>query len=146
MHPSEYLISPLLEGFEWFDDGLQRSLKAAGWQPVTRAESMVIHHVLFGARRPAEIARALRLSRQAVHATIASLIRAGIFDLAPDPDDGRIKVVVLTDQGKAMFNDANRIVEGLALELERRIGARRIKALREAFEVDWGTPPVIDPA
>jgi DNA-binding MarR family transcriptional regulator len=140
---TRYLITPLLEGFEWFDNGLQSSLQAAGWAPVTRAESMVIMHVLTGKRRPAEIARALRLSRQAVHSTIAGLVDAGFFERADDPEDGRIKVVVLSDRGRAMFNDANMIVDGLVAALEARIGKRHVRALREAFEMEWGSPPVV---
>ena len=143
MQSSAYLIAPLLEGFEWFDDALQRSLKAAGWEPVTRAESMVILHVLVGTRRPADIARALRLSRQAVHTTIGSLVDAGFFALEPDPDDGRIKIVVLTERGMRMHADANMIVEQLGVELERRIGKRHVRSLRAAFEADWGEPPVV---
>ncbi|HET6536484.1 MAG TPA: MarR family transcriptional regulator [Sphingopyxis sp.] len=143
MQPSNYLIAPLLEGFEWFDDALQRSLKAAGWQPVTRAESMVILHVLVGTRRPADIARALRLSRQAVHTTIASLVKAGFFALEPDPIDGRIKIVTLTDQGQQMHQDANFIVTQLSIILEQRIGKRRMQALKSAFQADWGEPPLV---
>jgi len=143
LHPTRYLITPLMEGFEWFDDGLQSSLKAAGWDPVTRAESMVIMHVLTGTSRPADIARALRLSRQAVHATINGLVDAGFFERADDPDDGRVKILVLAERGRAMFHDANRIVDGLVAELESRIGKRRVRALREAFEMDWGIPPVV---
>lgn len=143
MQTTRYLITPLLEGFEWFDDGLQCSLQAAGWAPVTRAESMVIMHVLTGKRRPAEIARALRLSRQAVHSTIAGLVQAGFFELEDDPQDGRVKVVVLSERGRAMFNDANTIVDGLVAALEARIGKRHMRALHEAFQMDWGSPPVV---
>ncbi|PKB13401.1 MarR family transcriptional regulator [Novosphingobium kunmingense] len=143
MQPTRYLITPLMEGFEWFDDGLQSSLKAAGWAPVTRSESMVIMHVLTGTNRPADIARALRLSRQAVHSTIDGLVEAGFFARVDDPEDGRIKILVLAERGMAMHNDANAIVDGLVAELEARIGKRRVRALREAFEMDWGSPPVV---
>lgn len=145
MQSTRYLITPLLEGFEWFDNGLQRSLQAAGWAPVTRAESMVILHVLVGRQRPAEIARSLRLSRQAVHSTIGSLVDAGFFALEPDPTDGRMKIVMLTEQGWRMFNDANSIVEQLGTALEKRIGRRNMRALRAAFEVEWGEPPTLMP-
>lgn len=143
MQPTPYLITPLMEGFEWFDDGLQSSLKAAGWAPVTRAESMVIMHVLTGTNRPADIARALRLSRQAVHSTIDGLVEAGFFARVDDPQDKRVKALVLAERGQAMHNDANAIVSGLVTELENRIGKRRVRALREAFEMDWGKPPVV---
>ena len=143
MQSTSYLIAPLLEGFEWFDDALQRSLQAAGWEPVTRAESMVILHVLVGTRRPADIARALRLSRQAVHTTIGSLVKAGFFALEPDPEDGRIKIVTLAERGAQMHEDANAIVAQLGVQLEQRIGKRRVRALHSAFEAEWGEPPVV---
>ena len=145
MQSTKYLITPLLEGFEWFDNGLQRSLQAAGWAPVTRAESMVILHVLVGRQRPTDIARSLRLSRQAVHATVGSLVDAGFFALEPDRTDRRMKIVVLTELGWRMFNDANSIVEQLGAELEKRIGRRNMRALRKAFEVEWGEPPTLPP-
>lgn len=140
MQAPSFLINPLFRAFEWFDEGLQRSLKASGWAPVTRPESMVILHVLAGETRPADIARSLRLSRQAVHSTIGSLVEAGFFTLAPDPDDRRVKAVALTDKGKAMKHDADQIVARLAVELEKRIGKRQIDALRGALSAQWGEP------
>lgn len=144
MHRRDYMIVPLLEGFEWFDEGLQRSLKAAGWPALTRPESMVMMHVQMNIVRPADIARSLRLTRQAVHATIATLIERGVFRLAPDPTDGRIKIVELTEMGSAMRRDATKIVDALAEALTARIGARTVAALRKAFDTDWGEPVTVD--
>lgn len=137
---SDYLIVPLLAGFEWFDESLQMSLREAGWPHLTRPESMVMMHVQMNVVRPADIARSLRLTRQAVHSTINSLVERGVFEMADDPTDGRIRIVQLTPMGTAMRQDAQKIVAHLAEELGRRIGARRVKALREAFGPDWGSP------
>lgn len=139
---SDYLIVPLLAGFEWFDESLQMSLREAGWPHLTRPESMVMMHVQMDVVRPADIARSLRLTRQAVHSTINSLVERGVFELADDPTDGRIRIVQLTPMGKAMRQDAQKIVAHLSEELGRRIGARRVKALREAFAGDWGAPVI----
>jgi DNA-binding MarR family transcriptional regulator len=139
----DYLIIPLLEGFEWFDESLQRSLQAAGWPALTRPESMVIAHVQLDLVRPADIARRLRLTRQAVHSTIAGLVERGLFALEPDPHDGRIKMVTLTAMGEAIKVDAMRAVNDITRELEARIGAERISALAEAFAADWGEPVTI---
>ena len=127
LHRSDYLIVPLLQGFEWFDESLQRSLVANGQPALTRPESMVMMHVQLGITRPADIARSLRITRQAVHSTITSLVERGIFALEDDPDDGRIK----------------QIVDQLTDELTRRIGKRAVQALREAFVADWGSPATI---
>lgn len=139
---SDYLIVPLLSGFEWFDESLQMSLREAGWPHITRPESMVMMHVQMDVNRPADIARSLRLTRQAVHSTINSMVERGVFELVDDPTDGRIRIVQLTPMGKAMRQDARKIVEQLTQELSRRIGARRVKALHEAFSGDWGAPMV----
>jgi DNA-binding MarR family transcriptional regulator len=137
---SDYLIVPLLAGFEWFDESLQMSLREAGWPHLTRPESMVMMHVQMNVVRPADIARSLRLTRQPVHSTINSLVERGVFEMADDPTDGRIRIVQLTPMGKAMRQDAQKIVAELTEELGRRIGAKRVKALREAFGSDWGAP------
>ena len=139
---SDYLIVPLLAGFDWFDESLQMSLREAGWPHLTRPESMVMMHVQMDVNRPADIARSLRLTRQAVHSTINSLVERGVFEMADDPTDGRIRIVQLTPMGKAMRQDAQKIVAQLTEELGRRIGSRRVKAMREAFGGDWG-PPIV---
>lgn len=118
-------------------------MREAGWPALTRPESMVMMHVQLNIVRPTDIARSLRLTRQAVHATIASLIERGVFQLAPDPTDKRIRIVELTDMGAAMRRDAKRIVDALTAQLEHRIGARNLRALREALTQDWGEPVTI---
>ncbi len=137
---SNYLIVPLLAGFEWFDESLQMSLREAGWPHLTRPESMVMMHVQMNIVRPADIARSLRLTRQAVHSTINALVDRGVFELVNDPEDGRIKIVQLTPMGNAMRQDAQKIVDSLTEELGRRIGTKNVKALRDAFGRDWGAP------
>lgn len=131
-------ITCVLEGFDWFHDGLQSSLSELGWPAFTRPEMLVMMHVHSGAIRPADIARRLRLTRQAVHSTITGLVDRGIFALAPDPEDGRIKIITLTWTGHAIQNDSQRILEQLVQTLSDRIGAQNIDAMRQAFSRSWG--------
>lgn len=140
MISSSYLVVQLLQGFEWFDESLQLSLRDLGWPPVTRPESMVMMHVTIDIDRPADIARSLRLTRQAVHSTIASLVNRGIVELAPDPSDGRIKVVRFTEMGSAMRRDAQKIVNSLAEQLSERIGLSHVAALGTSLGLNWGNP------
>ena len=143
MDHKKYPIVALLQGFEWFDEGLQRALKARRWPALTRPESMVMIHVLLDVTRPTDIARSLRLTRQAVHASIAQMIAKGLFVLVDDPTDGRMRVVKLTRMGEAMRKDANAIVESLTVTLKKRLGSKRYKAFIEALGADWGD--VVDP-
>ena len=138
MENVRYPIAPLLEGFEWFDEGLQRGLKQRGWPVLTRPESIVMIHVLLGVRRPSDIARRLSLTRQAVHVTLAKIVEKGLFVLEEDPVDKRMLTVGLTPMGETMRNDANLIVERLTGALAKRLGARRYSALMDALHGDWG--------
>lgn len=144
MIETEFIFVSLLEGFEWFDESLQRSLKASGQPQLSRTESMIMIHVQMNITRPSEIARSLRLTRQAVHQTINSLVERGVFELRPDPEDGRVKTVILTEKGKAMRKDANRIVREATDMLAYRIGQQQVDALRAAFRQPWGEPVTLD--
>lgn len=139
MDSISYLIVPLLQGFEWFDEGLQRSMQARGWPQLTRPESMVMIHVILDINRPSEIARSLGLTRQAVHLTISQVVAKGIFELKDDPADGRIKMVALTSMGRAMRRDAKTAVKFLTDRLEERIGMQHVANLQAAFAQDWGS-------
>jgi len=141
---SDYLIVTLMAGFEWFDESLQNSLREAGWPHLTRPESMVFMHVQMNIVRPTDIARSLRLTRQAVHSTIQTLVKRGIFEMADDPTDGRIKIVQLSEMGKAMRADGRAIVDRLTEELSKRISPEAVTAMREALKSQWGDPIVVD--
>jgi hypothetical protein len=80
-----HLLLSLLQGFYWFDEGLQNYLQARGWPAVTRPQSMVMANVVLGVRRPSDIARNMGVSRQAIHATINQMIGLGMVALVDDP-------------------------------------------------------------
>ena len=145
MKAADSLILPLLQGFFWFDDGLQAHLQAKGWTEVTRPQSMVMTNVVVGVQKPSDIARNLGVSRQSVHATINQMVEKGILELVDDPDDGRAKLVALSKVGERMRADANQAMEGMVETLRRRIGARNVEALLRAFHADWGEPPLPEP-
>lgn len=142
MVSNSYLIIQLLQAFEWFDESLQLSLRELGWPAVTRPESMVLMHITIDIVQPAAIARSLRLTRQAVHSTISGLVNRGICELAPDPDDKRVKIVQLTEMGAAMRRDAQKIVNELTGVLRDRVGAEQVNVLIATLDGNWGEPLV----
>jgi len=140
MDSPDFLIVPLLQGFSWFDDGLQAYLQAKGWPHVTRPQSMVMVHVVRGVTRPSDIARNLGVSRQAIHTTINQMIELGIFELEDDPEDGRSKRVVIAPDGQRMRAVAQEAMRIMSAALEERIGKTAVAALHDAFAADWGPP------
>ena len=125
---------------------LRERASARGLPTLTRPESMIMIHVIQEMVRPSEIARSLGLTRQAVHRTIGQICEKGLFELRPDPDDGRGSIIVLTKRGEEMRHDAQHIVGAIHKVLEQRLGSKAFRELVKLLESDWGPVPEIDPA
>jgi DNA-binding MarR family transcriptional regulator len=137
---SPYLMVPLLQGFYWFDSGLQSFLRERGWPTLTHSQSMVMMNVTTGTTRPVEIARNVGVSRQAVHVTLMQMQKLGMIEFRDDPSDRRSKIVVLTEIGEPMRRDAQLAVTVMTQRLSERIGKAQVAALATAFGLDWGDP------
>ncbi|HSW13482.1 MAG TPA: helix-turn-helix domain-containing protein [Solimonas sp.] len=140
--PSRYfLMSGLLHAFYWMDEGLQNHMNAAGLPPVSRTQSLIMTNIADGVTRPAELARRLDISRQAVQQLLAGMQERGLIDLVPDPDDARAKVVRYSAQGREIGKLTMRALERIDTEMEKRLGAKALKDLRRLLvDTDWGEP------
>ena len=135
------LLIPLFEAFSWFDAGLQAKLREAGWAGVTRPQTMMLIVIGQGVARPAEIARALGITRQSVGATIAEMTAAGLVETHPDPNDRRAAIVRISPLGEERREASRRAMAELTAELARRIGADNVAKLQDALDPDWGRAP-----
>ena len=137
----EMLLRKLLHAFYWVDDGLQAHMQRSAGFSLPRAQSMMMACIDDGIQRQSEMAAHLRVSKQAVQQAVRALVAKGLVTVAPDPTNGRHKVVALTRKGCEMRDVARAGVRALEDELERRIGPERLSALHEALDADWGTVP-----
>ena len=68
---------------------------------------MLNHLVRVGdGRTPVQIAGALQVTKATMTHTLAVLTRHGFVEVLPNPDDGRSKLVRLTEAGRAFREDA----------------------------------------
>ena len=130
----------LLQGFYWFDEGLQNYLNSRGWPAVTRPQSMVMANVVSGCVRPSEIARRLGISRQAIHNTLKSMIELDMIALVDDPESRRAKIVSLTTNGERMRKDAQVAIQLMREALTERLGSQKLAQMAEMLGRDWGPP------
>ena len=139
-----HLIVTLLQGFYWFDEGLQSYVRARGWPVITRPQSMIMASIEMGVRQPAAIARQLGITRQAIHTTLKSMMEMGVVELVPHRDGKRGKVIILTPEGERMREDA-RTAMGLMTDiLKERLGAADLSRAAEIMARDWGPPLTFD--
>lgn len=130
----------LLKDFYWIELGIRSYLRARGNPEFSRSEGMVIANISLGYSRPSDIARQLGISRQAIHVTIQQMKRKGIVDLVKDPDDRRIKLVVITDLARQMNDDGMVAMSILWEELGRRLGPAQLAKAANVLAADWGEP------
>ena len=69
---------------------------------------IVLNHLvrLGDGRTPVQIANALQVTKATMTHTLTVLTRHGFVEVVPNPDDGRSKLVRLTEAGRAFRDDA----------------------------------------
>jgi DNA-binding MarR family transcriptional regulator len=139
----QLIMIRLLMGVYWFDEALQASLKAQGWPPVTRTQSMLFANLSAGEHRPTRLAGNLGISRQSMSELIADLVKKGLIEVAPDPSDRRAQVVTFSGAAISLRDAAFTVLRELEEELRSRIGDAAYAALSVGLPSDWGPPAVV---
>ena len=91
----------------------------------------VLNHLarLQDERTPAQLAKAFHVTRGAMTNTLAKLQWAGHVHIRPDWDDARRKFVSISPSGKAARDAALHAIAPLIVELARKLGHERVRAV-----------------
>ena len=129
----------LLDRSDWFAREILESISlSAEYAFITPAQSRVL--ALMGGKPAsmAELARRLAISRQAVHKTVAELVRRGILEVRDDPDRGNSKLVLYTETGRELNRAGARMIERVEQRIAERIGPQGLAELKRLLGTDWG--------
>ena len=109
-------------------------LSDAGHPAIRQGHGCVFRFIHEGGSRLTELAESSGLSKQAVGEVVDDLEKLGYVERIQDPQDGRAKVIRLTDQGA----DAHQTALGIFADIERdwteRYGAERVETMRKLLE------------
>ena len=109
-------------------------LSEAGHPAIRQGHGCVFRFIAEGGSRLTDLAESSGLSKQAVGEVVDDLEKLGYVERAQDPQDGRAKVIKLTEHGA----DAHRTALGIFADIERdwteRYGAERVATMRELLE------------
>jgi DNA-binding MarR family transcriptional regulator len=133
-----YIMSGLLAGWDWFDNSLQNLVRAAGFKPLNKSQSMMVLYVSAGITRPIDIARKMRLSRQAIRHISNQLIALGVLTAKDDPSDGRSKILSTSNRSAALRAHAHSSIRRLEALLRNRLGGEDYETLKRILSRDWG--------
>jgi DNA-binding MarR family transcriptional regulator len=99
----------------------------------------ITHGCVFGNIQPegsrlTYLAERANMTKQSVGEVTTELERLGYVERVPDPNDGRAKIIRLTERGRAAQALGLGIIDEIEREWAERYGAERVAALREALE------------
>ena len=109
-------------------------LSDAGHPAIRQGHGCVFRFIHEGGSRLTELAESSGLSKQAVGEVVDDLEKLGYVERIQDPQDGRAKVIRLTEQGA----DAHQTALGIFADIERdwteRYGGERVETMRKLLE------------
>jgi DNA-binding MarR family transcriptional regulator len=88
-----------------------------------------------GGSRLTELAERANMTKQSVGEFASDLEQLGYVERVPDLNDGRAKIIRLTDQGRRAYWIGRQLIDELEREWGERYGNERIAALRKGLEV-----------
>ena len=123
-----------------FTNALERAARAlrtarrglSGAYGLTVAEWRMLR-ALRSPRSVAELARRLRISRQAAHRTAARLERAGLLRCVPRGGDRRLRLASLTPDGERSLERLESTMRTLLLEMTNDISSHWLEPLTDAL-------------
>lgn len=84
--------------------------------------------------RITDLAKAAGVTKQAMALTVTDLEKVGYVERTPDPDDGRAKIVRLSESGLRLLRDAQDAVGRAWRRYADMVGEGQLRALREGLD------------
>jgi DNA-binding MarR family transcriptional regulator len=125
-------LAALFAGWALADE-VQRRIAADGMDDLRFADGVVFQHLVGSPRTIGALAERLGVSQQAASKAVADLERRGYVQREADPEDRRVRLVVLTGRGEAAIEAGRRHRAAVAVELAERLGPRRVEAARRTL-------------
>ena len=100
------------------------ALAAAGFDDLRPIHRPILRNLLSEVR-PTELATTLGLSKQAINDLLREFEAKGYITLKPDPDDGRAKLIAVTERGRALADAAADIGRAAGRRWAEEVGEDR---------------------
>jgi DNA-binding MarR family transcriptional regulator len=132
--PHNPLIRLLDNAFDAFAEEMTRRVAQTPYSDVRITHGCVFGNIQPDGSRLTYLAERANMTKQSVGEVTTELERLGYVERVPDPNDGRAKIIRLTERGRAAQALGLGIIDEIEQEWAERFGAERIAALRDALE------------
>jgi DNA-binding MarR family transcriptional regulator len=137
--PGHALPLLLLAGFRQIVDDLHKELAVRGHPDARPLHGFALQAVGPHGASIAELARRLGVSKQAAAKTAASLDRLGYVASADDPDDRRLRRLVLTARGVDLLDTSAEVLAGIRAAWADQLGDAALDALESGLQSVLGS-------
>lgn len=120
--------------YRYTEDRMFRALQAAGFDDWTLAQCRVFQRIAPGGSRLTDLADQAQMSKQSAGALVDQLERLGYVRRAPDPEDGRARLIVLERRGRRAIEVAMAALDEIHAEWRAHLGARNFTQLQQLLD------------
>jgi DNA-binding MarR family transcriptional regulator len=115
-------------------DRLYGRIAEAGYPDIRPAHGSVFQYMGDEGSRVTELAERALVTKQTMGYLVDNLEERGYVERKPDPQDGRAKIVRLTDKGRELVRVVREIIAGIEAEWAKGLGEERMELLRGLLE------------
>jgi DNA-binding MarR family transcriptional regulator len=108
------------------------ALAVAGFDDLRPIHRPILRNLLREVR-PTELAASLGLSKQAINDLLREFEGKGYITLEPDPDDGRAKLITVTERGQALAAAAAEIGRAAGRRWSEQVGHDRYAVFEDVL-------------
>ena len=127
-------------------EAVRAGIEARGFTGLRFSHGFLVQRLVEEEQSIAALAAALEVTQQAVSKTVGELERLGYVRRRADPRDARVRLVALTERGRAAVAAAREERGNVEAELRAKLGPRRVAAairvLREALDLHGASAAV----
>jgi DNA-binding MarR family transcriptional regulator len=113
---------------------LHERLAERGYPDIRPAHTMIFALVDRDGMRLSELAERAQMTKQLVNYMVTSIEELGYVERVPDPEDGRAKIVRLTERGYQASQAGKEIIQSIEQAWADKLGARDMQELRSLLE------------
>lgn len=122
------------EPYQTYLTWLYGRLKEEGFSDIRVTHSTVLRRMSTAGVRVTDLAERAGMTKQSMAYLVDDLIALGYVATAPDPTDGRAKLVVPTSKGESLLVASRRLGDLYEQHVAKLIGAADAKKLRTLLE------------
>jgi DNA-binding MarR family transcriptional regulator len=116
-----------------FESRILQLMVDSGHTGFSLSHIMVTRNLDVDGTRATELARRAGITKQSMGELVAQLEAGGVVARRPDPTDRRSRIVYFTPEGMAWLHAFRDALAQAEAEMQSALGARRLKALKEAL-------------